>query len=64
MSPAARTALVNVGTNRQGATATGSPEAMAELSKLGLIGPGNGLTRCGTIERQLMMEDMLEDLFS
>lgn len=64
MSPAARTALINIGTNRQGATATGSPEALHELTKLGLIGPGNGLTRCGTIERQLMMEDLLEDIFS
>ncbi len=64
MSPAARTALVNVGTNRQGATATGSPEAMHELAKLGLVGPLGGLTRAGTIERQLIMEDMMEDLFS
>lgn len=62
MTASARTALINVGTLRQGATATGSPEALAELAKLGLIGPGGGLTRRGTIKRQILMEDELNEL--
>lgn len=52
MSEAATTALINAGTNRQGAKVQGAPEALAELTASGLIGPERGLTRKGTIARE------------
>lgn len=65
MSEVARTALVNVGTNRQGATPPPATptEALHELAKLGILGRGNGLTRRGTIKRQQLMDDLLADAF-
>lgn len=63
----AQTALINVGTNRQGATIpTTTPiEAQGELWVAGLIGRGNpgGLTRKGTIVRQRLVDTRLEEAF-
>lgn len=64
LSPAACSALASVATNRQGATpapATGS-DALSELTRLGLLGDRGGLTRKGTILRQLVMEEMFAAL--
>lgn len=66
MSPAARAALINVGTNRQGATIpmdTTPFEAANELRIMGLIGPGGGLTRKGSGKRQLVMDDVMNEMF-
>lgn len=66
MSEKARTALINVGTNRQGATPPPTTDAatLHELATLKLIGRGNGLTRRGTIKRQLLVEDLMEGMFA
>lgn len=65
MSQAARTALINIGTQRQGATAAArtAPAVIDELQRLGYIGKGHGLTRKGSIKRQILLEDTLNDLF-
>ena len=66
LSPQARTALLSVGTNRQGATPRqrdAGPEVMWELEAAGLIGPGGGLTRKGSIVRQREVTRSLEDAF-
>lgn len=65
MSDAARAALWSIGTNRQGATpAPSTPtDALEELKAMGYLGKGWGLTRRGTIKRQLMVEDELNELF-
>lgn len=61
----AQTALINAGTNRQGATIpTTTPiEARRELVAAGLVGACNGLTRRGTIARQRLMDIRLEEAF-
>lgn len=65
ITAAAAGALVDAGTNRQGATIpTTTPiEARRELVAAGLIGPTAGLTRKGTIVRERIMEEMLEKAF-
>lgn len=62
MSTAARTALMSCGTNRQGATPAPATTTatLHELRTLRLIGPGGGLTRRGTIKRELIVNEMLE----
>lgn len=62
MSEAARTALLSCGTNRQGATPAPvtTTAALHELRTLKLIGPGNGLTRRGTIKRELIVNELME----
>ena len=66
MSEAARAALWSIGTNRQGATPapTTPREILDELKAMGYLGKGWGLTRRGTIKRQLMVEDELDALFN
>jgi hypothetical protein len=64
LSAAATEALINVGTNRQGAVAQGTEAAMAELQRAGLIGDGFGLTRRGTIVRERVMSAALEAAFA
>lgn len=53
ISEAAKSILISTGTSRQGATPTHpmTPAVKAELEREGLIGPGGGLTRRGTIVR-------------
>lgn len=65
MSHAARTALISTGTNRQGATpAPITPiEALTELTRLGLIGHNNGLTRRGTIKREQIINEEFDAAF-
>lgn len=62
LTPAARTALVAVGTNRQGATLRqDATSAVAnELGARGLIGLDGGLSRTGTIVRQYLVDQELE----
>lgn len=64
LSAAATEALINAGTNRQGAVAQGTSVALNELWNAGLIGPGNGLTRRGTIIREKVMTAALEAAFA
>lgn len=48
-----KTALINAGTNRQGAKVwAGNSLTMARLAGAGLIGKDCGLTRKGTIARE------------
>lgn len=63
LSPAASAALVNAGSNRQGADVPATPEVLNELWAAGLIGAGNGLTRAGSIYRQKMMTRLLDASF-
>jgi hypothetical protein len=64
MSTAARAALINVGTNRQGATPPPATPAavLHELATLKLIGRGNGLTRRGTIKRELIVNELMDSM--
>ena len=55
LSQDAKDALISIGTNRQGAKLTPrwhKPEVVQELVDAGLVGPGFGLTRPGTIARE------------
>lgn len=65
LSEAARTALMDVGTNRQGATipTTTAVAVRRELGDAGLIGRTCGLTRKGTIVRERLMDAALEEAF-
>jgi hypothetical protein len=63
ISQAAKDALYGAGTNRQGTKVQGTPEVLAELDRAGLIGPGGGLTRSGTIARQRVADAKLEEAF-
>lgn len=64
LSPAARAALTNVGTSRQGATVpAGTDEVFRELKDAGLIGPLGGLTMAGTIVRDRIQDEDLDALF-
>lgn len=65
LTKAAREALIAVGTRRQGATInTVTPGPVAdELRNAGLIGPGNGLTRRGTIVRERLLDAALDAAF-
>lgn len=60
-----KAALLSCGTNRQGATPapTTPQEVLDELKALGYLGKGWGLTRRGTIKRQILAEDQLDELF-
>lgn len=65
LSAAARSALLAIGTNRQGAViAPGTPSgASLELRAAGYTGPDNGLTRAGSIARQRLNERLMEAMF-
>ena len=63
LSEDARTALINAGTNRQGAKVMATWPVHKELVAAGLIGDGGGLTRAGTIERERLVTEALDDLF-
>lgn len=65
MSEKARAALINIGTNRQGTPIPAStPQAaIDELSRLGFIGQNNGLTRSGSVKRELIYAALLDEAF-
>lgn len=63
MSEAAEKALINVGTNRQGAVVSAPMMVQWELENAGIIGRGTGLTRKGTIERERIMNAELDRAF-
>lgn len=67
LSEAARTALINAASGRQGANVTESGrctgEAAYELRDAGLIGIQGGLTRKGSIERERIMNAELDRAF-
>jgi hypothetical protein len=66
LSDRARAALMNTGTNREGARVPVSRnESMlwAELTEAGLIGPGGGLTRAGSIARERHTNRVMDELF-
>jgi hypothetical protein len=64
LSKAAQEALLSTRSNRQGETVPKTTDVVviSELSSEGLIGPGNGLTRRGTIVRERLF-DQIMDLF-
>lgn len=64
MTASARIALINIGTRRQGATLTGvDVTTLDELRRLGLVGRNGGLTRKGSIKRELIVEEMYDEMF-
>jgi hypothetical protein len=65
MSEAARSALIDIGTNRQGATCgpLTPREVLLELQAMGLLGKEWGLTRRGTIKRQILVDAQMDELF-
>lgn len=67
LSANAITALIDLGTSRQGVTlpavVRGGEVTLAELAKAGLIGPERGLTRRGGIIRDREVEKALESAF-
>jgi len=66
LSAAAQAALLSCGTNRQGATpARMTPqEVLEELQAMGFLGKEWGLTRRGTIKRQILSEDEMDRMFN
>lgn len=63
MSEAAKRALINVGTNRQGARVSATPAVRRELLLAGLIGDLDGLTRKGSIKRESVLSAALDAAF-
>lgn len=63
MSTLARTALINIGTRRRGAVATGKASVLSELESLGYIGRNHGLTDKGSIVRELLVEEEERNTF-
>lgn len=61
LSPAAKSALINVGTSRQGALIGGTVKlsVIQELVNAGMIGPQRGLTRAGSIARDRAVNEAL-----
>lgn len=66
LSAEAKTALINVGTSRQGAVVPQATSArvLFELRAMNMIGQDNGLTRFGTIARQRAVSAALDAAFS
>lgn len=63
ISQGAKQALINAGTNRQGARVAASLEIKWELEAAGLIGRGTGLTRKGSIVREQTVAEALDRAF-
>ncbi len=65
MSEAAKKALMSAKSNRQGEgmSAYVRWSVVEELQDLGLAGPGGGLTRLGSIERERLESADLDALF-
>lgn len=66
MTIAARTALLNIGTNRQGSTCAPITPAtvIRELIALRILGPAGGLTRRGSILRQDILDAQMDAMFA
>jgi len=66
MSELAKAALISIGTRRQGATVAPhvDRDALAELEWLGYVGKKGGLTRKGSIKRELIMDAELDAAFN
>ncbi len=63
LSPTTEAALVSA-EPRQGAVPTNASELeRAELTRLGLLGPGGGLTRSGVILRDRIVERQFAEMF-
>lgn len=64
LSAGAERALINTGSNRQGATipSTTTQEVAQELRRAGLVGL-MGLTRAGTIARERLVNRVLDEAF-
>lgn len=64
MTASARAALLNIGTRRQGSTVSPLEKAVvAELQRLGLVGPKGGLTGRGSVEREKLYLAVLKERF-
>lgn len=65
LSAPQKEALLSCGTNRQGATPARMTDAqiLRELQDMGFLGKEWGLTRRGTIKRQILAEDQMNELF-
>lgn len=64
LSEAAKTALINAGSNAQGTkVCANTREVVAELKDAGLIGIQGGLTRKGTIAREKLVNAKLDEMF-
>lgn len=62
LSKQATNALINAHRS-QGSPIIADPNTLAELSQLGLIGTGHGLTRKGTIVRERAVNAALDAAF-
>lgn len=64
LSKEALSALMSTGTNRQGAVPTFmTEEVREELVAAGMLGPGGGLTRSGSIAREKEADRLMDELF-
>ena len=63
LTEAAKTALITARSRRQGAKVTADPVVVTELFDRGLVGPGDGLTRTGTIVRQRLLREAEDAAF-
>lgn len=63
LSEAAKKALINAGTSRQGAEVFTDTQTAAELQALGLVKVRFGLTRTGTIARDRAVAEALDGAF-
>lgn len=64
LSKEALSALMSTGTNRQGAVPTFmAEEVREELVAAGMLGPGGGLTRSGSIAREREADRLMDELF-
>ncbi|HEU4752323.1 MAG TPA: hypothetical protein VFU47_04370 [Armatimonadota bacterium] len=65
LSKEALSVLMSTGTNRQGAVPqTHVPEHVREeLEAAGMLGPGGGLTRSGSIAREREADRLMDELF-
>ncbi len=64
LSAEAQSSLIGAGTNRQAAACAAHDHVViSELKAHGLIGDGNGLTRLGTIVRQIVVTKRENEMF-
>ena len=66
LSREAMSALMSTGNNRQGAVpqvARTDARIWGELETTGMVGPGGGLTRKGSVTRQREVDRLMDELF-